>query len=84
MMLIRLENLPLKEFAVGLVEGLSRAEILAAIYHLLPLTVCPESLYVQDWVLTVLVIKIMYHNYLLHAHLINEKRYARVLDTSKP
>lgn len=84
MMLISLENLPLKELAVGLVESLSRAEIFAAIYHLLPLTVGPESLYVQDWILTVLGTKFINHNYLLHAYLINEERYGRVLTTCKP
>lgn len=54
MMLVRLEHLLLKELAVGLVKGLSRAIVVAAIHHLPAFTVGPEALNVQDRVFTVL------------------------------
>lgn len=54
MVLVCLENLLLKELAVGLVKGLSRAVVVAAIHHLAAFTVGPEALNVQDGVLTVL------------------------------
>lgn len=54
MVLVCLEHLLLKELAVGLMEGLSRAIIVASIDHLSPFTIGPEALNVQDGVLTVL------------------------------
>lgn len=54
MVLVRLEHLLLEELAVGLMEGLGGAVVVAAVHHLPALAVGPEALNVQDGVLAVL------------------------------